>query len=353
MRNLSSRLKGKVQTVSGPISPNEMGITLSHEHVLMDLTCLLDEPKDKEKRKSAYEPLTSENAGYFRYHMLENRDNLLLLDEKQAIRELSAFKHAGGRTVVDATPCSDIGRDPLGVKHVSEATGLHTIMGSGYYLKISQRLEVMNQRSEEDIAHEFIENMINGIEKTGVRSGLIGEIGVSWPLDDCEKKVLRAACLAQKETGAPLVIHPGRSEESPFEIIEIAKQTGADLNHTAMIHMERTIFDPKKRYELAELGCYLEFDSFGFEGYWPDPPIELPNDFQRIRQIQDLFARGFGDRILISHDLWSKCRYRCFGGHGYSHILDNAVPAMLSLGMNEGEIDALLIENPRKFFAFW
>lgn len=346
---------GKVQTVLGRIAPDEMGVTLSHEHVLMDLTCIFRQPEDEEKGRAAYEPISTDNAGYFRYHVVENRDNLLLLDEEQVIKELMAFKRLGGRTLVDATMCSDIGRNPLGVKRIAEATGLNIIMGTGYYVEHSQRVEVMRKRSEEEIARGFVDNIAKGIEGTGVRCGLIGEIGISWPMGDCERKVLRAACFAQKETGAPLVIHPGQSEESPFEVIDIIKDAGADLSHTAMIHMERTILTAKTRYRLAETGCYMEFDAFGFEGYWPDTlsKIDVPNDVQRIRQIQDLFARGFGTKILISHDLWAKCRYRCYGGHGYAHILDNAVPVMRSRGMTEEQINLLLVENPRKFFAFW
>ena len=119
--------------------------------------------------------------------------------------------------------------------------------------------------------------------------------------------------------------------------------------------MERTILSPEYRYRLAESGCYMEFDAFGFEGYWPDSltPIDVPNDVQRIRQIQDLFDRGFGSKILISHDLWSKCRYRSYGGHGYAHIMESAIPLMRSRGMTEEQINNLIVENPKKFFAFW
>ena len=83
-----------------------------------------------------------------------------------------------------------------------------------------------------------------GVENTGIRSGIIGEIGCSWPWTDNEKKSVHAAVLAQQETeGAPLLIHPGRNDYAPLEIIAAIDKWGGDLGHTVMGHIERTVFD--------------------------------------------------------------------------------------------------------------
>jgi phosphotriesterase-related protein len=354
MRYKRSQLLGKVQTVLGMRSVDTLGVTLSHEHCLIDVTCSFKDPREAVAKKLAHEPLSFDNVGYIRYHVRDNRDNLLLLDEEQAINELIPFKRAGGGTIVDVTNL-DLRRDPLALKRISNATGLSILMGSGYYHKAGQCSPEMEKRTEEDIAEEIIKDIFDGVEDTGIHSGVIGEIGCSWPLEDCEKKVLRAAGVAQKDTGAPLIIHPGWSENSPAEILNILKEVGADLSHTVIGHIERTIFEAKNRYKLCDSGCYLAYDLWGMEGYYPQSPLmitDVPNDTQRIAQIKDLFAHSYGGQILISHDICYKCRYMAYGGHGYTHILYNVVPAMLRRGMSEEHITDLLVRNPARFFVF-
>jgi phosphotriesterase-related protein len=348
-----SKLVGKVQTVLGPISPDKMGATLCHEHCLVDLTCTYNEPMDEVGKKYAVGPVSFSNMGYLRYHVLDNRDNLLMLDETLAIQELLQFKHAGGGTIVDCTNV-DLGRNPPALKRISQATGLNIIMGSGYYVKAGQRLDVMEKRTEEDIAKEITQNLFEGVDGTGICSGFIGEIGCSWPLEDCEVKVLRAAGMAQKETGAPLVVHPGRHEDAPFQLAKILKEVGADLSHTEFSHTDRTVFQPKNRYRLLEAGLYLAYDEWGTEGYYPESLsiTDVLNDAQRIAQIKDFFARGFGGQVLVSHDICYKCRYSSYGGHGYAHLLQNAVPAMRRRGMSEEQIGALFKGNPGRFYSY-
>ena len=130
-----------------------------------------------------------------------------------------------------------------------------------------------------------------GIGESGVRCGLIGEMGCSWPLTGNERRSLEAAALAQRETGAPLIIHPGRDERSPFEILDVLEAagtddtgsterlspatthhsllspflSGADISRTVMSHLDRTIFEDSKLLEFARRGCYLEYDFFGIE----------------------------------------------------------------------------------------
>ena len=353
MRDPRSEFPGKAQTVLGPIYADSMGVTLAHEHCLIDTTRFFHEPDEEIGRKIAHEPVSLSNVGYIRYHFHDNLDNLRLLDEGQTINELEFYKQVGGKTIVDATTV-DLGRNPLALKRISQRTGLNIIMGSGYFIKAVQNLKIMDKRTEEDIAEEIIKDLLKGVEGTDIHSGMIGEIGCTYPLEDCEKKVLRAAGMAQKETGAPLEVHPGRSEDAPGEIIKILKEVGTDLHHTAICHVERTFFEAKNRYALAEAGCYLSYDLWGREGYYSSDfgAIDIPNDAQRIAQIKDLMSHGFGSQVLISYDIAYKCQYMGYGGHGYAHILTNTVPAMRARGISEGQVDDLLIENPKRFFGF-
>ena len=212
----SLELTGKVQTVLGIIDADSLGVTLPHEHLVVDVSCLFVEPTEATEKRLAHQPVSLENLWCIRYGA-PNLDNWKLQDEEIAIREASFFKRAGGDTIVDPSNIG-LGRDPLALAHVSRATGLNVIMGSGYYVAPSHPAD-MDSKTEEDICAEIVREVTEGVADTGIRAGIIGEIGCSWPLTHNEEKVLRAAANAQRQTGAPLMIHPGRNARAPLEII--------------------------------------------------------------------------------------------------------------------------------------
>jgi phosphotriesterase-related protein len=345
-------LSGKVQTVLGPIDPEAMGITLAHEHLVCDGSCWYAEPPEATEKAMARAPVTLESLWWVRYRWYQNLDNLLQLDEQEAVREALRFKHAGGGTIVEMS-VNGFGRDPEALARISRATGLHILMGSGYYLAASLP-PGFERKSEEEITEEIVKDISEGVGHTGIRAGFIGEIGCSWPMDPREKKSLRAAVRAQQITGANLNVHPGQAEEAPFEIIELLGEWGAALSRTTIDHIDRTVRDPENRLRLLEKGVILEYDLFGREGYYPMGLrlVDLPTDHHRINEIMELIDAGFIDRILISQDIWNKHQKASYGGWGYDHILRNAVPVMRAKGMSEEQIRTILVENPKRIFAF-
>ena len=244
--------------------------------------------------------------------------------------------------------------------NISKATGLNIIMGTAYYIERSYTPEMkMDTRTEEDIAEEFIREITVGVGDTGIKAGILGENGISWPMRDGERKVLRAAGIAQQATGAAINIHPGGCEDSPFECIKILEEVGADLSRVVFSHMGRTIpiSGRATRARLAEKGCYLEYDGFGFDVTYPTQspemcPYDRPNDTIRITLIMELIEDGFLNQILVSQDVAWKVILRSYGGQGYGHILRNIVPLMRAKGMTEEQINTILVENPRRVNTF-
>ena len=117
------------------------------------------------------------------------------------------------------------------------------------------------------------------MDDTNIRAGIIGEIGCTWPLTDNERKVLRASARAQQETGAAILIHPGRDEAAPQEIVEVLSEAGADIERTIIGHLDRTITDLDILLKLADSGCYLEWDLFGNESsHYPLSDFDMPSD---------------------------------------------------------------------------
>jgi phosphotriesterase-related protein len=345
-------LAGQAQTVLGPIAGEAMGITLPHEHLLIDFAVMFREPATGAERGLSRQPVSLANLGWVRHHFSSNLDNLQLLDEAVARDEALLFKHAGGQTFVDPTN-RGLARDPLALARVARATGLNIIMGSGYYVDAAHP-PGMDRRTVDDIARELVADLTVGVDGTGVRAGFIGEIGTSWPWTDNEKKVVRAAVAAQRETGAALMIHPGRHERLPLAIVDFIRKEGADLERTIMCHIERTIADPGALLELAATGVRLEYDLFGLEtSYYPyNPAFDMPNDGERMRQILFLIERGHLAQLLMSHDIAYKHCLTRWGGFGYHHLLVNVIPRLRARGADDRTVETLLVDNPRRAFTY-
>ena len=199
----------------------------------------------------------------------------------------------------------------------------------------------------------MVQEITVGVGDTDVKAGIIGEIGCSWPLAPNERKVLRAAADAQQETGAPILIHPGRDQKAPREVLEFLAEAGADLGRTIMGHLDRTFADMGPLLELAASGCFLEYDLFGNEtSYYPLSKADMPSDAQRLGFIQRLIAEGYGDKIVVAHDICTKHRLVRYGGHGFAHILENIVPWMREKGFSNQDINSILRANPARILAF-
>ena len=344
--------KGLVQTVLGTVPPEVLGPTMTHEHLLIDFTPMLQPLPEATVQQMAGAPVTLENLSWVRHNHYSNQDNLLLGDEDTAITEALLYKRLGGSTIVDATTIG-IGRDPLGLARIARATGLNIIAGAGYYVDTTHP-DGMDAMTEADIATQIAQEIQTGIGDTGVRAGVIGEIGCSWPLTSNERKVLRAAARAQQQTGAAVLIHPGRNDSAPREILDVLAEAGGDVGRAIMGHLDRTIFDADTLLELARSGCYLEYDLFGNEAsYYPlADSLDMPSDAQRMDYGSRLVAEGYGDKVVISHDIATKHRLVRYGGHGYGHILEHIVPRLRKRGLGAEDVEAILVTNPARVLAF-
>ena len=343
---------GKVQTVTGTVNPSDMGITLTHEHILFDGSPLIPVPAEASLRELYYEPVSFDNLGWIRHHGARSQDNMKFLSIDTAIEEMMLYKQFGGGSMVDATSIG-IARDPIGLARISRHTGIKIVMGAAHYVDQAHP-EDMDHRTEDEIFETIVGDVTEGAEGTEVKSGIIGEVGCTWPLTDNERKVLRAAARAQRVTGAPILIHPGRDETAPFEIIEILSEAGADLNRTIMGHIERTIFKLEDFKKVAESGCYVEWDLFGTERsyYSANTKIDMPSDATRMDQIAYLASEGFGDKLVVAHDICSKERLLKYGGHGYFYIISHIVPRMRARGYSEELIQNILVDNPARILTF-
>lgn len=338
-----------VRTVLGDVDPSALGHTQPHEHLLIDVT------RPRSKRATASEraldqaPITLASYYYVRRH--HTSADLQLFDVDVAIEELARYTAAGGATIVDVTSVG-LGRDPQGLAAISRRSGVHVVMGAGFYFRDYHPTDVATA-TQDELAAEIVADVRTGVGDTGIRAGIIGEIGLSHPLHADEAKVLRAACAAQRETGAALMIHPGRDPRSPLEALDIVAAEGVDPGRVIMSHVERTVFSTAEMRAIADRGCYVAFDLFGQESsYYALSPIDMPNDATRVDYIVELLGMGHGERVLVSQDICHKTNMRHYGGEGFAHILDHVVPLMRRKGLDEDAITTITVTNPARALAF-
>lgn len=339
---------GKVMTVTGPIAASALGVTLMHEHILNDCLCWWHPPKTPERQYLATSFVCIEILGELRQDPFVNKHNITLDDEPLAIAELSAFKTAGGQTVVEPT-CQGIGRDPVALRRISKATGLNIVMGAGYYLAGSHPASVAAM-SAGQIADEIVREATDGVGETGIRIGLIGEIGVSSDFTAEEEKSLRGAAQAQARTGLPLMVHLPGWFRLGHKVLDIAEEEGADLRHTVLCHMNPSHDDLDYQGELASRGAFVEYDMIGMDFFYADQQVQCPSDEEAARAIVRLIERGHLDRILLSHDVFVKMMLTRYGGYGYAYVLRHFLPRLKRHGLDEASLGILMRDNPRSVF---
>lgn len=328
------------------MDPITLGPTLMHEHLIWDIrtpemVAALDQGPD----------VCLCNCFRMNYGKWKVPNNLVSRCRETAAREVQEMIRAGGRTVVELSS-GGLKPDPDGLTEIAASTGANIVMGCGHYVDDYQDRN-NGTRSVDSFAKEMIEQIFTGAWGTRVRAGIIGEIGCQVPWTDLEKRVLRGALIAQAETGAAVNIHPGRQEDEPRQIAQFVRACGGDVERTILSHIDRTIFDEGRLLKLAETGCVIEFDLFGQEqSFYTWADIDMPNDAVRLKLIRALISRGHLGRVVISHDICYRTRMASFGGHGYGHIFENVLPMMHRRGFSQSEIDALLVDNPKRLLTF-
>lgn len=350
---VASERTGKVQSVLGLLDPDDLGITHTHEHVLIDLSCYSRIPEAASDRWSIDQPTTMDLLSTMEPRWQYNLDNRLLLDEGMQTEEVRHFAVAGGGTLVDTTSVG-IGRDPLALARISRATGVQLVMGASHYVPLTYTDE-LHARSEDAIAESIIRDITVGVNETGVKAGVIGEVGNFWPTIETSRRILRASGRASKATGASVIVHPGYGADALFQHADDLMEGGAEPSRIVMGHLDM-FHDMDAIRRLAETGVMLEYDAFGMEGTnlgdVGGQPVHLPTDAEAIGRLAQLIEWGYGDRLVIAHDVCRKSHLTGYGGNGYAHIIESIVPRMRGRGFSEDDIRRILVENPARVLTF-
>ena len=308
-----------VMTVVGPIDPDDMGFTLPHEHIFIDLT-LWPGGKTFAGEDAIIDPM---------------RHTELMVEE------LAAFEAVGGRGLVELT-VRNMGGDIRALKRIAEATGLHIVAGCGWY-RDSYIDDSIHHRPTGELAEDLIHEIQHGIAGTGIRPGVIGEIGADgYHLTAKEERCLRAAAKAQRVTGLAITTHlPKRGVA--MEALDILEEHGVPPDRVIVGHADGyEVVD--YHVALVKRGAYVEFEII--RPYYP-----FARTISTLDLTADLVRLGYADRILLSQDICSKSLLRRYGGGGFGYLATDFLPQLRAKGVGDEVIHTITVENPKRVLA--
>jgi predicted metal-dependent phosphotriesterase family hydrolase len=307
-----------VQTVSGQLSPEALGFVLPHEHTGISLWQI--------QNRWDYWELTP--------------------DDTIVLEELRAYRAAGGGTLVDLT-LPGVGRDPERLHRYAEATGLAIVMGTGWYRTAYYPPEArIDRRSVDDLADEMVLEAIEGVAATGIRPGIIGEIGTDKPwLTAQEERVHRAVARAARRTGLAISTH---SVMSPVGLdqLRVFEEEGADPARVVIGHADS--YPVLEHYlEIVRRGASLEFDFLGMSF----TPMERHGEARIVGLLRALVDRGHAGQILLSQDVCHNSQLKTYGGNGYVYLLETFLPRLREAGLPESAIRTMTRDNPARILT--
>ncbi len=352
--------RSRVETVSGPVGPDELGPTLVHEHILHDLTPIVPRPSDDVADMRHDEPLNLENVWWARQGGW-SADNFVLSDRTLAVREVAYFREAGGRTLVELTPRS-MGRKPELLRAVSEETGVHIIAASGYPSSLPQTPD--DGRSVDDLANDYVHEITVEMS-SGIRAGVLQLMPLGRPIDDVGEMLpvdlvgIRATAQAHLRTGVAISLEPPRPKsmgqvsraDLGLAILDFLLSEGVSPGRVAVTTLDSSVLDLPDRSRairrIADRGSFIQIGLWGAEPYAPT----IPSDWQRTQLVIDLLHEGYREHLLFGDDAASKMRLRSYGGRGYAHIPSRVRSMLASYGVSADDLDQILIDNPRRLLT--
>ena len=305
-------------TVQGPVDPSTLGFILPHEHTQCTLWHIQD--------RWDYWELTP--------------------DEPVILQELAWFKEAGGTALADLT-LPGIGRNPAWLLRISELSRLPIVMGGGWYRTAYYPPEALiDKRSVDSLAEELVHDATVGVGETGIRIGILGEIGTDKPwVTPAEERVFRAVARCSRRTGLAISTHAVLSDVGAAQLT-ILEEEGVDPGRVVIGHADS--YPVLDHYlSLINRGASVEFDFLGMSF----TPMEKHGETKVIDLLLELLHRGHADRVLLSHDVCHNSQLRHYEGNGYTYLSNTFLPRLRERGVSEAEIEQLTATNPRRILT--
>ena len=303
-----------LRTVTGPLAADAVrGPVLPHEHLVLDL----------------------DRAG----------DGGAVLDARRdgaaVAAELAELRSAYGLGLVVELTCRGMGRDPRALRRVGLRAQVPVVAATGWYYAPFHPAD-LHGRGVDELAAVLLDDIDGGLDSTGIRPGVLGEIGSHGDVPDAaESRVLRAAARAAVARGLSVATHAQLGRGGPAQL---ALLTGEGLapDRVSIGHQD-LLDDPAVHRDLAAAGAYVAFDTVGKHRY--------QSDGRRLRLLLALLDAGHADRALLSCDISRHGYLRSRGGQGYGHLFRSFLPALRAAGADDDLVDLLTRRNPLRFLT--
>jgi phosphotriesterase-related protein len=305
-----------IMTVNGPVEPAQMGVSLIHEHVMVDF-------------------IGADSTGPHRWQ----RDTVL----DKVLPYLEEVHRMGCATFIDCTPAF-LGRDVMLLKTLSDSSGLNIITNTGYYGAVKDKFIPRQAFAEtaEELARHWIDEWENGIEGTGIRPGII-KIGVERndTLSEMHRKLVRAAAITHLATGLTIVSHTG-PEKPVFQQISVLKEEGVSPEALVWTHAQEGT--RQAQVKAAGEGVWVSLDHVN------NDPEAIAEYIGMIRNMRD---NKLLHKVLLSHDAGWYDVQDLIGNRfrPYTAIFSSLLPALQQEGFTEEEINLLMVENPKNAYT--
>ncbi|MGC0368496.1 phosphotriesterase family protein [Microbacterium sp. SLBN-111] len=331
-----------IHTVLGPIDAADLGRTSMHEHLLSDLRIWAKTPTELPPEGV---PMGPELMAYLRWNFLSIPENIVLHDPEVAAEELAHVVTSGGSGVVELT-LDGMGRRLAELPEISRRSGVHVMVGAGFYVEPTMPDDV--RTADVDTLTELLLTQLReGIDGTGIRPALLGEIGTSYPVTDAEWRSLRAAARAGAETGATVYTHQSFRGMAGTEVLEVLVEEGMSPDRVIIGHLDE-YWDQAYHRDIAQAGAVLAYDTFGSDFYYGGADLRNPTDAERLDMVEWLLSEGYGDQLVIAQDVWAQANLRRNGGRGYDHLFARIGPAIAKIAGDPAVADQILIHTPRR-----
>lgn len=312
-----------VRTVLGDIDPADLGVTYSHEHLVI--------------------------AGS---RTVELFPDFRLDDVEKAVQELASAQALGLRSVVDAMP-ADTGRDVLLLAEVSRRSGVHLIAPTGvHHQRYYPERHWSALLSIEEVTGLLVADIAEGIDaldygspivkRTPHRAGVIKVAGSADGPSDRDARFFQAAATAQRATGCPILTHC-ENGTGALEQAALLVEHGADLGHVAVSHVDK-IVDRSLQRELFATGVFVEYDqAFRWKG-GPNGTLQL---------LEWAAEDGHLDQVLLGLDAARQGYWSAYGGSpGMAWLLGDFAATMRDRGLGDAEQHRLFVDNPARCYTF-
>ena len=387
----------KVMTVTGEISPDELGFTLCHMHLCTNLGDWSLVPSRSSWRGIIDEKVSMTNLGRIRMDPSISIDNLTIDDAGMCLEELIDYHGLGGDSIVDTVPMTKPNmptRDPIHQLEMSRKSGVKIVIATGYYIRDSFPMYVTDMPVD-DLKDIMIKELTVGcrydwsphgypgypMDAMGIKAGILKTGAGMHPLDhycdfanENERKTFVAACKAQADTGRLISIHPNAHEQIRFnpalttyepdakpkdsvlhKYIDMLEAEGGDPKKFMIHHACQWCSSPDVLKSVMDRGCFLSFDAFNegqnyllFAGAGVGPQNRL-----RCETIKKFCDEGYVKHLLPSNECGMKMHYKRYGGQGYTALQEYWIPIMKeAYGVKQEDINTMFLENPKEALSY-